>query len=216
MKSKRILIGLSVAALIAAGLGFEFQRPQGQAKQKPSQPQTQQAIPEFEVYRQMFHHHVTMKQKAEELEKQGKDGKFLREFYQRQANLNDDQARAFDEIASSCEKEIAQQDAKAKAIIDAALAKNGNGKLSKGSRPPDPPGELRSLWDERNAIIMRHRYGLEAAFGGSEFKRLDDYIKKDVVPHITTEPPNHPRPLPMGPKHGSRATTSPSRKPEGR
>ena len=78
-------------------------------------PQQQQAIPEFEVYRMLFHHHVSMKKKADELEKQGKDAKFLREFYKRQANLKDEEARAFDEIATKCEEEIAKQDAKAQA-----------------------------------------------------------------------------------------------------
>src|SRR5205807_6133751 len=100
---------------IAAGVAFKYQKSQGRAKEAPQQ---QQAIPEFEVYRQLFHHHVSMKKKAEELEKQGKDGKSLREFYKREAKFSDDQARAFDEIASSCEEEIAKQDAKAKAIID--------------------------------------------------------------------------------------------------
>jgi hypothetical protein len=47
----------------------------------------------------LFHHHVTMKRKADEPEKEGKGGRFLREFYQRQAELNDDEARTFDEIA---------------------------------------------------------------------------------------------------------------------
>lgn len=213
MKNKRILIGLSVAALITFGLAFKFPRSQGQVK--PTPPQAQE-IPEFEVYRQMFHHHVSLKKKADELEKQGKDGRFLREFYQREAKLSDDQARVFDEVASSCEKEVARQDAKAKAIVDAALAKNGNGKLSKGARPPEAPAELRSLWDERNAIIIRHKYGLQAAFGDSEFTRFENYVKKDVVPRLRAEPPSHPRPAPIGPKHGPLAATRPSPTPEGR
>ena len=213
MKKKRTIIGLCIIAVIAAAVAFKFQKSQGREKPTPPQPQ---AIPEFEIYRQLFHHHVTMKQKAEELDKQGKDGKFLREFYKKQANLSDAQARAFDEIASSCEDEVARQDAKAKAIIDKALAKNGNGKLTRDARPPEPPSELRALWDERNAIIMRHRYGLEAAFGGSEFKRFADYVNKDVVPHLSPASPNHPRPTPMGPKHGPQVVTAPSPKPEGR
>jgi len=213
VKHKRIITCLSVVVAIAAGVTFKYQKSQGRAKETPQQ---QQAIPEFEVYRQLFHHHVSMKKKADELEKQGKDARFLREFYKRQANLNDDEARAFDEIASKCEEEIAKQDAKAQAIIDKALAKNGNGKLTKGAQPPEAPAELHSLWDERNAIIMRHRYGLEAAFGGSEFKRFADYVNKDVVPHLSQAPPNHPRPTPMGPKHGPQVVTAPSPKPQGR
>ena len=212
MKHKRIIICLSVVVAIAAGVTFKYQKSQSRAKETPQQ---QQAIPEFEVYRMLFHHHVSMKKKADELEKQGKDAKFLREFYKREAKLTDDQARAFDEIATKCEEEVAKQDAKAKAIVDKALAKNGNGKLTKRGQPPDaPPPELRSLWDERNAIIMKHRYGLEAAFGGSEFKRFADYVNQDVVPHFSTPPPNaQPRPF-MGPRHGPKISKYPTTSPE--
>jgi hypothetical protein len=197
VKHKRIIICFSIVVAIAAGVTFKFQKSQGRAKEAPQQPA---AIPEFEVYRMLFHHHVSMKKKADELEKQGKDAKFLREFYKREAKLTDDQASAFDEIATKCEEEIAKQDAKAQAIIDKALAKNGNGKLAKGAQPPETPPELRTLWDERNAIIMKHRYGLEAAFGGNEFKRFADYVNRDVVPHMVAAP-SQPRPTPMGPRH---------------
>ena len=213
MKHKRILIVIALVTLLLAGLAFRFRKTEAQPTlcAYPSQ-----AIPEFEVYRQLFHHHVTMKKKADELEKQGKDAKFLRDFYKREAKLTDDQARAFDEIATKCEDEVSRQDAKADAIIQKALTKNGNGKLTKGAQPPEAPPELRSLWDERNAIIMKYRYGLEAAFGGSEFKRFADYINQDVVPHLSSVPPSHPHPTPMGPKRGPRVITGPSAKPEER
>ena len=212
MKRNRIFIGICIAVGITTGLGFTFRQSQGQGQ--PGQQQSQ-AIPEFEIYRQLFHHHVTMKKKAEELEKQGKDARFLREFYRRQASLSDDQARAFDEIASDCEQQVARQDAKAKAIIDAALAKNGNGKLKKDAKPPEPPRELRALWDERNAIITRAKYALQARFGDTEFTRFEAYVKRDVEPRIVAAS-NHPRPTPMGPKHGRQVVTSPSPAPEGR
>ena len=148
MKHKRIIIGSCVVAVLAAGVVFKLQKSEGQAKQNSPQAQAQPEIPEFEVYRLLFHHHVTMKQKAGELEKQGKDAKFLREFYKREAKLSDYEAQEFDAIALSCEEEVARQDAKAKAITDAAFAKSANGKLPKGTKPPDPSPELHSLWDE--------------------------------------------------------------------
>jgi hypothetical protein len=196
---------------IAAAVTLKYQKSQVRAKETAQQ---QAAIPEFEVYRMLFHHHVSMKKKADELEKQGKDAKFFREFYKREAKLTDDQASAFDEIATACEEEVARQDAKAQAIIDKALAKNGNGKLAKGAQPPETPPELRTLWDERNAIIMKHRYSLEAAFGDSEFNRFADYVNRDVVPHMVTAP-NQPRPTPMGPRHVPKISKYPP-SPEGR
>jgi hypothetical protein len=213
LKNKRIIIGLCFVAAVIAGLAFRSQNPQGQRRQTPSQAQ---AIPDYEVYRQLFHHHVTMKRKADELEKQGKDGTFFREFYRRQAQLSDDQARVFDEVASRCEEQVAEQDAKAKAIVDAALAQNGGGKLANGARPPEPPPELRALWDERNAIILRAKDSLQTAFGDGEFARFENYVKQDVVPHLSPVPPSHPRPSPMGPRHTPRAATGPTTTPGGR
>ena len=211
MKHKRIIICICVVVAIAAGVAFKFQKPQGQAKQTQPQQQ-QQAIPSFEVYRMLFHHHMMLKQKAAELEKQGKDGKFLREYYRHEATLTDDEAASFDAIATDCEQQVAKQDAKAKAIIDAALAKNGNGKLAKDIKPPDPPPELRTLWDERNAIITRAEIALQATFGNSEFTRFESYVKRDVVPHLSTSS-SPPRPPTMRPRRGA-AGASP--KPEGR
>ena len=200
MKHKRIIICLSVIVAIAAGVTFKDQRSQGHGK--PALPQQQsQAVPDYEVYRMLFHHHLMLKQKAAELEKQGKDGKFLRDYYRREAKLTDDEATSFDEIAADCEQRVAKQDAKAKAIIDAAFAKNGNGRLAKDAKPPEPPPELRTLWDERNAIITRAEIALQAAFGHSEFARFESYVKRDVVPHLSTSP-GQPRPPTMRPKRG--------------
>lgn len=210
MKHKRVIICLSVVVVIAAGLAFRFQRSQGQGKPALTQQQVQQAhpVPDYEVYRMLFHHHMMLKQKAAELEKQGQDGRFLREHYRREAKLTDDEAASFDAIAADCEQQVAKQDAKAKAIIDAAFAKNGNGKLAKGAKPPEPPAELRTLWDERNAIITRAETALQAAFGSSEFARFESYVKRDVVPHVSTSP-SQPRPPSMRPKRGP-ASQSPT------
>ena len=211
MKHKRIVILVAVVMLLLGGTAFRFRKSAAQHKQSNQQAQ---GIPDFEVYRQLFHHHVTMKQKADEFEKQGKDAKFLREFYKRQAKLTDDQAKAFDDIASDCERLVAQQDAKAKAIRDATLAATGNGKLEKGTSPPDHAAELRALWDERNAIITRASYALQAAFGNSEFDRFEKYVKQDVVPHLSPVPPSHPRPSPLRTQRGPKISRYPT--PEGR
>jgi hypothetical protein len=208
MKKKRALIGLLAVVAITTGLAFRFQPPQGQ-NQNRRQPA--QSIPDYEVYHQLFHHHVAMKKKAEDLEKLGQDGKFLRGFYQREAKLNNEQARVFDQIASSCEEEVAKQDAKAGAIIDEALAKNGNGKLPNGTSPPEPPAELKHLWDERNAIILRAKDHLQAAFGAQEFKRFEGFVKSNVESRMTSEPASRQRPAtPMGPRHQQHPQSHPS------
>ena len=208
MKKKQALVCLLAAAALTTGLAFKFQSSEGQKQHR----QPAQSIPDYEVYHQVFHHHVAMKKKAGELEKLGNDGKFLRGFYQREAKLSNEQARVFDEIASSCEEEVAKQDIKAGAIIDDALARNGNGKLAEGTSPPEPPAELKTLWDERNAIILRARDRLQAAFGAQEFERFEEFVKSNVESRMTSAPANRQRPAtPMGPRHQPHAIASPAR-----
>ncbi len=198
MKKKHALIGLLVIAAITTGLAFTFQPSQGQRQQ----PHQGQSIPDYEVYHQLFHNHVAMKKEAHDLEKLGKDGKFLSGFYQREAKLNDQQARMQDEIAPSCDEEVAKLDTKAGAIIDEALAKNDNGKLREGTSPPEPPAELKNLWEQRNAVILRAKNRLQGAFGAQEFKRFEEFVKNNVEARMTVEAPNRQRPpTPMGPRH---------------
>ena len=209
MKKKRALIGLLAAVAVTTGLAFKFQSSQGQ---KLNRQQPAQSIPNYEVYHQLFHHHVAMKKKAIELEKLGNDGKFLRGFYQREAKLSNEQARIFDEIASSCEEEVVKQDIKAGAIIDEALARNGNGKLAKGTSPPEPPAALKSLWDERNAIILRAKERLQVAFGAQEFARFEEFVKSNIESRMTSTPANRQRPAtPMGPRRQPHAESHPQR-----
>jgi hypothetical protein len=51
-----------------------------------------------------------------------------------------------------------------------------DGKLPKSGSPPPPP-ELKALWEERNAIILRARDQIRAVFGEEEFARFDNYAK---------------------------------------
>ena len=208
MKKQRALVCLLAAVALTTGLAFKFQSSEAQKQNG----QTAQSIPDYEVYHQLFHHHVAMKKKAGELEKLGNDGKFLRGFYQREAKLSNEEARVFDDIASSCDEEVAKQDTKAAAIIDEALARNGEGKLAEGTSPPEPPAELKTLWDQRNAIILRARERLQFAFGAQEFERFERFVKSNVEPRITSTPANRQRPsTPMGPRHQPHLESHPQR-----
>jgi len=210
MSRKRLVLALLVIAGVATGLAFKFNSSQGR-KQK-GRPQQ---VADEDVYYQLFRHQVAMKKKAGELEKLGNDGKFLRGFYQREAKLNDHQAKQFDEIASSCDEAVAAQDTKAKAIIDAALHNNGNGKLPKGTSPPVAPPELQDLWNERNEIILRARDRLRVVFGPQEFQRFDQFVRNNVAGRMTSDPVIRQRPESrMGPRHQPHLDVRPS--PQGR
>jgi hypothetical protein len=197
MKMKLLVAGACVALVIGA-LGFKYEANSSQKKGTLSEQS--QNIPDYAVYRQLFHHHMILKAKADEIEKQGKNGKALRSFYQETAGLSDDQARAFDRIAADCERDVARQDEKAKALIDSIRKNYPGGKVPAGQKPPEAPIELKAMQDDRNAIILNARDRLRAAFGEQEFKRFSDFVERDVKPNVTSEPANRQRPqTTMGP-----------------
>jgi hypothetical protein len=104
--------------------------------------------------------------------------------YKRQAELNDDQALALEETAKDCQREVAEQDAKAQTVIQAF--RENMSKEKAGKTPPAPPQELLDLQQERDAIILRHRDRLRAALGEEAFGRFTEAAKNIV--HISLTP----------------------------
>lgn len=207
MNKRRVAIALLLVGGVTTGLAFKFRST---AEPNSQKGHNRPEIPDQEVYFQVFHHHVAMKKKAEELEKLGNDGKFLREYYKRNANLNTEQSKQFDEVASSCDEAVATCDAKAQAIIDRALRENGNGKLAKGTDPPVAPPELQTLWNERSQIILSARDRLHTALGHQEFQRFDQFVRKHVSEHMTIEPAKRERPnTRIGPSHNPHVNGGP-------
>lgn len=154
-------------------------------KQAGDEAQGQGAdMPEFVVYRQFFRHVAFLKQKAEEREAGGEDASSLRSYYKRQANLDDRLARILDDIAADCNAAVERLDKKAKKITEQFRALNPGGELTGGQLPPAPPAELSSLWEERKEVILQARERLRAAFGEQEFHRLDEQVRRGVVPNI--------------------------------
>ncbi|MFN2452806.1 MAG: hypothetical protein ABR577_01155 [Pyrinomonadaceae bacterium] len=185
MNRKRILIVLGVFALAigSLALGRQSQSAQSSSPQKPSE------IPDHVAYKHLFHHVVAFKKQAEEAEKQGKDGSAFRAFFKRKAELSDEQSRALNEVAIECDREVKQQDARAQIIIDEYATQYPNGKVPHGETPKPPPVELEVMTQERNAIILRARDRLHAAFGDEEFKRFGEFIKRRIAPNVKRMPP---------------------------
>jgi hypothetical protein len=139
------------------------------------------SIPQFAVYRQLFHHYAALKAKADEMEQQGKNGADLRTFYKRQAKLEDKQDKVLDRIASRVDAEVAKLDKQARQIINDERAKHPLGKVPAGQTPPPPPDELRALAAQRTQIILQGKKELADAFGGPEFKRFDEFVQEHIA-----------------------------------
>ncbi len=136
--------------------------------------------PEHVVYRSFFHHLITLKDRAAEIERNGGNGSGLRGYYSKKADLTGEQGSALDQIASDYEREVAALDAKAKILITAFRARGlTKHSVTSGTLPPLPP-ELTAMQQQRNSVILRARQKLRTALGEEAFQQLDGFIKRDA------------------------------------
>jgi vacuolar-type H+-ATPase subunit I/STV1 len=143
-------------------------------------------VPEHVVYGLLFREVEAFKRKAEEREHQdhGQDAASLRAHHKRRAKLNDHQDFVLGQIAANCQREVARLDRRAKAIIDAEKARHPFGRLKPGEALPAPPEELGRLERQRTDAVLKARDQLRAALGEEEFRRFDDFARKDGAEKI--------------------------------
>jgi hypothetical protein len=104
------------------------------------------------------------------------DRTFYADLVRRDVQLSDEQARALVEIATECEGRVAEVNARARTIIEAARAQNQQARTQGQGELPPPPPELAQLQQERNSIILQAREKLRTALGEEAFQRLDKYV----------------------------------------
>lgn len=188
MSKKHLLVVFTFAALAVGALAVN--QSVGSTKPIPQDDSTQAeagyAVPEHVIYRHLFHHAYAMNQEADKAERKGDSNAAfsLRAVYKREAELNDVQARVFSEVAAECEREVNEQDRKAKVIINAFRAQYPGGRVPNGEPLPPPSPELAQMQNERNAIILRARDRLRAALGEEEFSRFKRFVRVRVAPNI--------------------------------
>jgi hypothetical protein len=139
-------------------------------------PQEESTVEDSVVYGFLFHRVARLKQKTEELRMQRRISQKPYFAVQKEASLTDDQALALDAIAESCRQQVMAQDQKAGKIISAFQSNFPGGKVPAAGSPPPPP-ELKVMWAERNAIILRSRDQLRIALGSEAFSNFDKYVK---------------------------------------
>lgn len=180
MGKKRVVIFPCVAALLVGAFTVVLNSSGKAVRQNlpPHVPPSRQSteVPDHAVYNFLFHNVVRLREKTRELQAQGRAGQKPYFPLQREARLTEGQATALEAIAFACRQQVTQQDEKAKAIIIAFQSRFPGGRVPEGGSPPPPP-ELKVMWEERNAVILRARDRLRAAFGEEEFARFDNYAK---------------------------------------
>jgi hypothetical protein len=181
MNKKRITVFLCILTLALGALALALGR---QEQSSLSLKSKRADIPEHVVYKHLFHHIAALKRKAEEAESEGKDATQFRTHFKRQAVLSDEQDQIINDIAADCDRQIKEQDEKAKVLIRAYKAQYPGGQVPHGELPKPPPAELRALSEERDAIVLRSRDRLKAALGDSEFERFNGFVKERIAPNV--------------------------------
>jgi hypothetical protein len=178
MPKKLVAISSSLALLLL--MAFAVQRntisKPTQPEPRTSSPQQTHAVPDHVIYNALFRKVARLREKTKEQQALGRIGKRPYFPFKKEAGLNEDQATALESVAFACQQRVAVQDQKAKIIITAFQAQFPGGKVPQSGSPPPPP-ELKVMWEERNAIILRARDQLRAVFGEEEFGRFEKYAR---------------------------------------
>lgn len=151
--------------------------------------------PEHVIYGLLFREVAAFKKAARDKESKGQDGSVLRKHHKEHLNLNDDEDAALARIAEETDADVRKTDKEARKLIEKERARHPDGKLKDGEALPAPPEALGTLQQKREARVLRGRDDLRAAVGEAEFKRLDEFVRRDITgkmkPVQADPPPEH-------------------------
>lgn len=184
-----LAVCISVAAVSAVALGGKTRSETSVRRAVPASQTLAVEMPEHVPYMFLFHHLVFLKQKADELGQKGRGKSALLKRFQEDAKLTDGQFQALFQVASDCERQVAEQDDKAMAVINAMKASHPDGKLPAGEGPPPLPPELITMQQERDAIVLRARDRLHQTLGEEGFARLNTFVQSRIKPDIKPDIP---------------------------
>jgi hypothetical protein len=133
--------------------------------------------PDWVLYRRIFHHTALLKQMSDTANQKGRDRSNLRQLVRLRAGLTETEGESLERISLQCERDVAVEDAKAKAIIDRFHARYLPGVINPSFLPKAPP-ELGTLWQERNGIILAARDRLRNELGEKDFAKFDQFVRE--------------------------------------
>jgi len=111
--------------------------------------------------------------------------KFAEPFTQR-SGLREKDIDAIRREAYALDKDLADKDSEAKALIVEIRERLRSNPPNRGDVPPLPVA-LKELQQERETIIKSHISILRAALGRESSANLDEYLAREVAPHISLQ-----------------------------
>ena len=174
----RLWLALFAACTVVSAIAFNVVTTKRQLaaevhSQSRPQSETLPSVPEHIIYGFLFRNVTRNNERNIDLRAKGTVTKKYFAF-RRELGFTAEQSRLLTEIASDCESQVRQQDRNAQFIIAEFRARLPK---TKEAQAPPPPAELKTMWEERNAIILRARDRLRDALGEDTFDRLDNFAK---------------------------------------
>lgn len=203
MSHKRVLLRILLAILVVAISGSIVAQvsnqinpasfltnqkpndsPQANLPDLPVQNDISPEIPLEVVYDHIFSHIDFLNNKADEEQRNNRDGKILRNYYKDGAKLDERQARTLDSIAHQINQQLKRIDQQVEIIVKRVRSAYPNGRLPQGQKPPLPPQELIDLDTEKKNLILQAVNQIKIEFGDAEFARFTEYVNQRIRPTI--------------------------------
>ena len=150
--------------------------------------------PEHVLYDQMFRLIVKFKKKAEEQQAKGEQVTPLRDYFQKEAQLDDGQTRVLQDVATRYVEEVSIIDAQAKVIIEDIRARIPKGQPLTDKTILQPPAELKELQQRREELALSYRDHLRESLGPDQFQRFEKFVRQKMTSVITVAPAESLRP----------------------
>lgn len=180
------MLVVALFCLLATSAGF------GQtASSSPSANQNLRA-PMSHLYWHFLLHQQHLDKTAASREQQGKDGSWLRTYYQQRLGFSDSQFSNVREAAVQLKSDLKQIDDEVQAIIRVDRARHSRVLLSTNDLPSVPP-RLMELRDQREAVIQRDMDNLRGALGPKLAAKLDAFLENDFAPNVKIQYVGPPR-----------------------
>lgn len=136
------------------------------------------------IYFILFHHLAVIKEKNGKESGQGELPVDYLELYKSNASLSDFQTRFLFQTAEECMNEIKPLEAEMNAIVKNSRNKYPNREVAYGEDIPQPPKELKELWEQKDKIVLKYKENLENMFGEEKFADFNDFATKKIAPNI--------------------------------
>lgn len=138
-------------------------------------------------------HQLHLDQVAAARTQQGKNGAWLRNYYQQQLGFTDAQFQPVRDVATQLQSELKAIDDRVQALVTADQASHSHQSTSPQALPP-PIAELTQLSQQREATLQKEMANLQAVLGPQRAAQLDDYLQKNMAPKVTMKWMSPPQP----------------------